>query len=85
MTHKGEKMTPPPPTDALRRVHAMDRRQCIEALTHFRDIPLDFDDAYLSGMSTERLRHLLAAALITVHRRRARAAAPRPRITTLNA
>lgn len=59
---------------ALRRVHAMDRSQCIHALTHFADIPLDFDEAFLEGASTERLRHLLAAAVETAHRRRARQA-----------
>ncbi|MBI1368976.1 MAG: hypothetical protein GC162_10025 [Planctomycetes bacterium] len=54
----------------VREIHAMSRGQCIDALTHFRDIPLDFDESFLSQMSLERLRHVLLAAVLTVHRRR---------------
>lgn len=49
----------------------MDRSQCIHALTHFQGMPLDFDEAFLQGMSLERLRHILMAAILTVSRRSA--------------
>ena len=48
----------------------MSRTQCIDALTHFDGIPLDFTEPFLQRMSVERLRHILLAAMITVDRRR---------------
>ena len=57
--------------DTLRAVHRMNRSQCIDELTHFPDIPLDFSEDFLQNMSVERLRHLLAAAVLTVHQRKA--------------
>lgn len=57
--------------EAALRIHTMDREQCIEELLHFRGIPLDFNAAYLSQMSSDRLRHVLLAAVITVHTRKA--------------
>lgn len=48
----------------------MSRTQCIDALTHFEEIPLDFTEAFLHRMSLERLRHVLLAAMLTVDRRR---------------
>jgi len=53
----------------VQRIHGMSRTQCIHALTRFEDIPLDFDEAYLRSMSVERLRHILLAAVLTVHKR----------------
>lgn len=53
---------------ALKEIHTMDRPRCIHELTHFRDIPLDFDPDFLNGMSIERLRHILMAAVLTRHR-----------------
>ncbi len=49
----------------IRNICRMDRRQCIERLLHFEEIPLDFDRATLEGMATDRLRHLLMAAVHT--------------------
>lgn len=49
----------------IRNICGMDRNQCIERLLHFEQIPLDFDRPTLEGMTTERLRHLLMAAVYT--------------------
>jgi hypothetical protein len=54
----------------VREIHHLDRAQCIDALAGFRAIPLDFSRDYLDGMSDERLRHVLLAAVLTVHNRR---------------
>lgn len=48
----------------------MSRTQCIDALTHFDEIPLDFTESFLQRMSLERLRHVLLAAMLTVDRRK---------------
>ena len=55
---------------SVRRIHEMDRNGCIHELMSFRAIPLDFSREYLDGMSDERLRHVLLAAVLTVHTRR---------------
>jgi len=65
MNHAG------PLHEALQAVHRMNRGQCIEELTHFPGIPLDFDEDFLQEMSVERLQHLLAAAVLAVHQRKA--------------
>lgn len=68
-------MSPNVPLDtAARHIQSMDRDQCIRELLDFDAIPLDFTRDCLSGMSTERLRHLLMAALVTCRNRRGRAA-----------
>ncbi|QNN24234.1 hypothetical protein HED60_18810 [Planctomycetales bacterium ZRK34] len=54
----------------VQQIHGMSRTQCIDALTHFDGIPLDFTEPFLQRMSVERLRHILLAAMITVDRRR---------------
>jgi len=51
--------------DIARRVQRLDRAQCIRRLASFDAIPLDFSREMLEGMSVERLRHLLMAAMIT--------------------
>ena len=56
--------------EELRRIHSLSRGDCIQELTHFRDIPLDFEKHYLEQMSVERLRHVLLAAVLTVKFRR---------------
>jgi len=52
------------------RVQRLDRTECIRRLESFEAIPLDFPHDMLEGMSVERLRHLLMAALITANRHR---------------
>ena len=54
----------------LCEIHGMEREACIEALMHFQHLHLDFTAGYLTEMSTDRLRHVLVAALITVRGRR---------------
>ena len=45
------------------QVCRMDRTALIERLLHLDRIRLDFTPEYLSTVSTERIRHMLAAAL----------------------
>ena len=52
----------------LREVNGLSRRECIDRLTHFEHIPLDFDESFLRTMSVERMRHILMAAVITARR-----------------
>jgi hypothetical protein len=48
----------------LVEIASMSRGELIEQLTHFSgDLPLDFSEDYLNGCQTDRLRHLLTAAL----------------------
>lgn len=58
----------------LRQIHELDRSACIHELMNFRYVPLDFTHEYLSGMSVERLRHVLLAAVLAVHSRRRKSA-----------
>lgn len=51
------------------RVQQLGRDECIRRLQAFEAFPLDFPSDMLEGMSVERLRHLLMAALITAHKR----------------
>ncbi len=50
-------------------VCVLDRSAVIDALTHFASFPLDLSDEYLATCPTEKLRHLLAAALWRAHTR----------------
>ena len=59
-----------PIESVVRNIHELDRSGCIHELMAFRAIPLDFSREYLDGMSDERLRHVLLAAVLTVHTRR---------------
>ena len=59
---------------AARQIQAFDRQQCITELLGFDAIPLDFTADCLRNMSTEKLRHLLMAAMVTYQRYHARAA-----------
>lgn len=59
-----------PIESTVRTIHELDRNGCIHELMGFRAIPLDFSREYLDGMSLERLRHVLLAAVLTVHTRR---------------
>lgn len=56
------------PIEIARCVQRLDRDQCIRRLESFEAIPLDFSREMLEGMSVERLRHLLLAAMITAAR-----------------
>lgn len=50
----------------------MSKRQIIRRLLRFDGpIKLDFTPDYLENLSTDRLRHILLAALVTVHRKQA--------------
>lgn len=51
-------------------VQGMDRSQCIRELTHFGQLRLDFTASHLETLSLDQLRHLLAAAILTVRKRR---------------
>lgn len=51
--------------ELLRQISALDRRGLTDELTHFRGrFRLDFSDEYLRALPEERLRHILAAALM---------------------
>ena len=60
-----------PLDQVLRQIHEMDRTECIEQLLNFEQIRLDFNATFLNQMSSDRLRHILLAAVITVRRRKA--------------
>jgi len=45
------------------QVCQMDRAALIDRLTHFEHMRLDFTPEYLAKVPTEKMRHLLAAAL----------------------
>ncbi len=46
-----------------------------DRLLHFEGpIKLDFTDEYLGTLAVDRLRHILLAAMVTVERKRAKAA-----------
>ena len=51
-------------------IHGMERDQCIDELMHFQAMRLDFTPNYLEAMSTERLRHVLVAAVLTARTRK---------------
>lgn len=54
------------------KVSSMSKRQIIRRLLRFDGpIKLDFTPDYLENLSTDRLRHILLAALVTVHRKQA--------------
>jgi hypothetical protein len=57
--------------ELAREISSLDRHSCIDQLQHFDRIPLDFNRSFFDGMSTEKLRHVLMAAYITVKKRRA--------------
>ena len=59
-----------PIESTVREIHQLDRAGCIHELMAFHAFPLDFSREYLDGMSDERLRHVLLAAVLTVHNRR---------------
>lgn len=52
----------------VQQIHSLDRQQCIDELLRFDQLPLDFSRTYLEELSLERLRHVLLAAVVTVHR-----------------
>ena len=48
----------------LVEVCGLERAELLERLTHFRGaLPLDFSAEYLAGCDTDRMRHLLVAAM----------------------
>ncbi|MDH4203033.1 MAG: hypothetical protein OEV87_09070 [Phycisphaerae bacterium] len=50
----------------------MSKREVIRRLLHFDGpIKLDFTREYLEKLSTERLRHILLAAVVVTHRKHA--------------
>ena len=52
----------------LQQVQSMDRDSCIARLKRFEHPRLDFSDAFLAALSTDRVRHLLMAACIQAQR-----------------
>ncbi len=63
-------MSPKSSMDELARdICRLSRRKCIDELTHFKGMRLDFDRSFLEGMSTEKLRHTLMAAFITAKKK----------------
>jgi hypothetical protein len=50
-------------------VYLFDRARIVDELLHFASFPLDLTQEYLATCPTEKLRHLLAAALWRAHTR----------------
>jgi len=68
-------MSPNAPLERIAlEVQTLDRDQCIAELLGFDQIPLDFTPDALGAMSTEALRHVLMAAMVTVRKHRRSAA-----------
>jgi hypothetical protein len=62
-------MSPNAPLERIAlEIQTLDRQQCIRELLSFDQIPLDFTAEALQAMSTESLRHLLMAAMVTVRK-----------------
>ncbi len=57
--------------EVLCQVSNLDRQQCINELTHFGKLRLDFTVEYLEDLGDEQLRHMLVAAVLTVRKRSA--------------
>jgi len=54
------------------QIASMSKREVIRRLLHFDGpLKLDYSAAYLEKQTTDRLRHILLAAVVTVHRKRA--------------
>lgn len=54
------------------KITAMSKQEVIRRLLHFDGpIKLDFSPDYLEKLSTDRLRHILLAAVVTTHRKHA--------------
>ena len=54
------------------KIASMSKREVIRQLLNFNGpIKLDFSSRYLETLSADRLRHILLAAFVTVHRKRA--------------
>jgi hypothetical protein len=52
-------------------ITAMSKQEVIRRLLHFDGpIKLDFSRDYLENLSTDRLRHILLAAVVTTQRKR---------------
>ena len=49
-------------------VAAMGRKDIVRRIRTFRKFKLDFTDSYLSNLSTDKLRHILLAAMMTTSR-----------------
>jgi hypothetical protein len=53
-------------------VTTLDKKSLIERLLHFEGpIKLDFTAEYLGGLDTDKLRHILLAAVVTVEQKKA--------------
>ncbi|MFZ9010264.1 MAG: hypothetical protein ACO20W_00045 [Anaerohalosphaeraceae bacterium] len=54
------------------KIASMGKREVIRRLLNFDGpIKMDFSADYLEKLSTERLRHILLAAFVTINRKRA--------------
>lgn len=55
--------------DLITSISSMSKTQVKERLLHFKGRPrLDFTESFLDGLTTDRLRHILLAAMITSRR-----------------
>lgn len=53
-------------------IAGMSRPEVKRRILHFKGpVRLDFTEEYLNGLDLEKLRHILLAAMITAHRKRA--------------
>ena len=64
-----------PINQLLVQVYEMDRDTCMASLRSIERPRLDFTDEFLAGVSTEQLKHILAAACIQAHKAAGRDAA----------
>ena len=53
------------------KVASMSKREVIRRLLNFDGIKMDFSEDYLKDLSTDRLRHILLATVVTVNRKHA--------------
>lgn len=53
------------------KIASMNKGEVIRWLLNFDGVKMDFTADYLENLSTDRLRHILLAAIVTVNRRHA--------------
>lgn len=64
-----------PINQVLVQIYEMDRDTCMAALRSIERPHLDFTEEYLEKVSTEQLKHILAAACMQAHKHANRHAA----------
>ena len=53
------------------KIASMKKQEIIRRLLNFNGMKMDFTPDYLEDLSTDRLRHILLAAIVTVNRKHA--------------